>query len=315
MTPTHPKFSVVIPLYNKADTIISTVRSVLDQSFSEFELVIVDDGSTDDGVARISDILDPRIRLIRQPNAGVSNARNTGMKMAEAAHIAFLDGDDLWDSYHLEELASLISQYAPCGVYSTGHRILRNGKNYYPSSGVDGDFRGQVKDVFSTFSHGLSLINSSTACVKKTALMAMGGFPEGIRFGEDVYVWLRLGHECGMAHSARVTATYRQEMVSREIAEDDSELPYYLPYLDLLRLDKSQSLQTQASVTELMRGSIIINAANMRMIGRSSALKALYQLKIFTYDFRLRIFWIVLHVTPISLLKLARKYRHSDKDS
>src|SRR5690554_5521626 len=96
-------FSVVIPLYNKELSISNTIQSVLDQTFQNFEIVIVNDGSTDNSVKEVEKFDDKRIRLIHQENQGVSAARNRGIKEARYEWIAFLDGDDLWEKEHLEE--------------------------------------------------------------------------------------------------------------------------------------------------------------------------------------------------------------------
>lgn len=110
-----PVFSVVIPLYNRANVIETTLRSVLNQSFQDFEIIVVDDGSKDDPEPVIAAIGDPRIRYIRQDNGGGSKARNTGIDAARGAFVAFLDSDDTWLPHHLEHaLPHLSSQPSVC---------------------------------------------------------------------------------------------------------------------------------------------------------------------------------------------------------
>lgn len=103
-----PLFSVVIPVYNRAHILSATLQSVLAQSFQDFEIVIVDDGSRDDPVAVVEAIADPRLRLIRQDNQGASAARNTGIDQARGRYIAFLDSDDRFLPHHLETMARLL---------------------------------------------------------------------------------------------------------------------------------------------------------------------------------------------------------------
>lgn len=91
-----PFFSIIIPAYNLENYIAAALQSVLVQTFQDFEIIIVDDGSSDETVSIIQSFHDPRIRLVSQVNGGVSRARNAGMKKAVGAYIAFLDGDDYW---------------------------------------------------------------------------------------------------------------------------------------------------------------------------------------------------------------------------
>src|SRR5574344_715427 len=111
--------SVVIPLYNKERYIEKTIHSVLKQSFNKFEIVVVNDGSTDNSLAIVESIRDSRIRVFDQKNSGVSAARNRGIKEAKYDFIAFLDGDDEWLSNHLPIIANLIDKYPSCGVFAT----------------------------------------------------------------------------------------------------------------------------------------------------------------------------------------------------
>ena len=114
--------SVVIPLYNKEKQIAKTLQTVLNQTYQDFEIVIVNDGSTDGSVDEVKKFLNPRIRLINQKNGGVSAARNRGIEEAKGEYIAFLDADDVWDIEHLEVLYQLILAYPKNGAYATAYR-------------------------------------------------------------------------------------------------------------------------------------------------------------------------------------------------
>src|SRR5690606_18820867 len=114
-------FSIVIPLYNKEQSVTNTLQSVLNQTFTEFEVVIVNDGSTDNSVEKVEAFNDPRIRLIHQANAGVSAARNKGIKEANYEWIAFLDADDLWMEDHLQVLNQMIQEYPEYKVFCTSY--------------------------------------------------------------------------------------------------------------------------------------------------------------------------------------------------
>lgn len=109
--------SVVIPLYNKEHTVLYCIHSVLNQSFTQFELLIIDDGSTDNSVNEVSKIVDERIRIVRKANGGVSSARNLGIEAASFEFVAFLDADDSWEPNFLEEVVNLIHKNPNCCLY------------------------------------------------------------------------------------------------------------------------------------------------------------------------------------------------------
>lgn len=109
-------FSVVIPLYNKSENITRTLKSVQEQTHTDFEIVIVNDGSTDDSVEKVEDFKDSRIKLYHKKNGGVSDARNYGISRSTRPFIAFMDADDLWKPNYLEEMAKLIEEYPEAGM-------------------------------------------------------------------------------------------------------------------------------------------------------------------------------------------------------
>lgn len=115
--------SVVIPLYNKEQSIASTLQSVLKQTYQDFEIVIVNDGSTDHSVEKVAKVTDPRIRLIHQKNAGVSAARNRGIEEAGGEYIAFLDADDEWKSNYLKIQYKLTQKYPECCVFACNYEF------------------------------------------------------------------------------------------------------------------------------------------------------------------------------------------------
>src|SRR5690606_38009132 len=110
-------FSVVIPLYNKELSIQNTIHSVLNQTVQDFEIVVVNDGSTDNSVEKVVEIFDARILIINKPNGGVSSDRNMGVEEAKYEWIAFLDGDDLWKVNHLEEIVKMMKLFPSDKVF------------------------------------------------------------------------------------------------------------------------------------------------------------------------------------------------------
>ena len=187
-------FSVIIPLYNKADTVERAIRSVLGQPRQDFEIIVVDDGSKDDGAEKVERIRDPRIRLIRQENGGVAAARNTGIANAKYDFVTFLDADDEYLPHFLETLSRMIEKYPATSIWGTGYTFqMPDGRKVDPRiNGIPADFEGYLPNYFEIASKSAPPLWTGAVCVRKTALLQFGGFPVGIRSGEDLLTWARL---------------------------------------------------------------------------------------------------------------------------
>ncbi len=127
-----PFFSIVIPLYNKEKNIGSTIDSVLNQTFSDFELIVVDDGSTDRSAEIVASYDDPRIRLIKKENGGVSSARNRGVKSSVGHYLYFLDADDIMVAECLEKFDELVEMFPSYNVYASNFFMYHVGKSEEP---------------------------------------------------------------------------------------------------------------------------------------------------------------------------------------
>lgn len=203
--------SVVIPLYNKEKQIAHTLQSVFNQTFQNFEVVIVDDGSTDGSVAEVEKLSDSRIRLIHQKNAGVAAARNRGIEEAKGDLIAFLDADDEWKPEYLATQYHLSQKYPDCNVFACNYEFRNiEGKvtptiiRKLPFTGED----GILSNYFEVASCSHPPLWTSSIVVKKQAIQAIGGFPVGIRSGEDLLTWARLAVNGQIAYSKKVVAIY-----------------------------------------------------------------------------------------------------------
>lgn len=205
------RISIVIPLYNKQDTILSTIDSVLRQTHQDFEIVVVDDGSSDNSLKLIKGIEDARIRVVTQSNAGVSAARNRGIKESQGEFIAFLDADDEWDTNYLETQVNLLKDYPGCNVAATNYRFKDDlGRisltilNKIPFEGE----RGVLSNYFEVCSCSHVPVWTSAVIVKKQCLEEIGGFPLGIKSGEDLLTWARLAVGNNIAYTVVPHATY-----------------------------------------------------------------------------------------------------------
>lgn len=177
--------SVIIPLYNKAHTIVDTINSVLNQTYQDFELIIVNDGSIDNGVELIQQrFSDDRIRIIHQKNAGASAARNRGVGESRSNYVTFLDGDDEWHPEYLSIVENVIIKYPEAGMVCTGG-VLCNKKNpdeinYRLSS----KYLNKIVKV-NYFENPFVFSNASAMTVRKDVFYKVQGFPVGIKFCED----------------------------------------------------------------------------------------------------------------------------------
>jgi glycosyltransferase involved in cell wall biosynthesis len=303
-------FSVVIPLYNKAPHIADTLRSVLAQTYPPAEIIVVDDGSTDGGAVIVEGFAAAGVVLIRQQNAGVSAARNLGVRRARCDHVAFLDADDSWRPQHLAALRDLISAYPGMGFYSTLYAIRMNGRIFKPHSAYGEAFSGIVDDFFSKMAVGLSLVIPSTAAVSKQALLEAGGFPDQVKRGEDLVVWFKLASAAGMAHAAKITAIYNRDAVNRSTGLREPEAPGSLIYLrDLMagnRLNAGQS----AAARRLFKRLAFFTAAGMRETGDLAGLRAICRLAAIEHMFALAAGIAAMIIMPPAMLTFARRFRH-----
>ncbi len=248
--------SVVIPLYNKAATVERAVRSVLNQTVQDFELIVVNNGSTDGSEEVVKQIQDKRLRLVEQDNQGVSMARNRGVTETMSDWVAFLDADDEWKPTFLETVLALKGRYPNCSVYATAYQRC-DGKgniqdiklNRIPKSTMEAknDIPAMLLDnYFEVAALSEPPFCSISVMVHKTSLEAIGGFPEGVHQGEDLLTWARLaatgtiaycpvpqsvfytGEQTAMDRPKRIPA--EDDVVGRELKRIYKDKP--LPYLD-----------------------------------------------------------------------------------
>ena len=188
-------FSVVIPLYNKAHTIEDTLNSVLSQTFSEFEVLIINDGSTDNGIDVIKEFTDdPRIRVINQENQGVSAARNKGVAESKYDYIAFLDGDDEWMPGFLEKIKDAIERFPEAGLLGTSS-VHRNFVTREEEDSTLLRYKDRIQLV-DYFENPTTMSHTSAVVVSKRIFNAVDehgeGFPVGMKCCEDWSCFFRI---------------------------------------------------------------------------------------------------------------------------
>ena len=242
------RFSVIMPLYNKAPYVHKAVESVVGQTYRDWELVVVDDGSTDGGSDIVTAIADSRIRLVRQENAGVSAARNQGVAMAGASasprdeghvptpltpesskknedsplshtagqtlpYVCFLDADDWWEPTFLEEMAALIERHPGAGIYGTSYWIVKNGRKRLAPIGVEEGFAEGEINYCQVYARTLCMpLTSITVCIPHRVFDETGGFPLGTTLGEDFLLWLRISLTHKTVLLNKPLANYNQDV-------------------------------------------------------------------------------------------------------
>ena len=250
-------FSVIIPLYNKAAYIERAIQSVLSQTFQKFELIVVDDGSTDDPFAQLSVIsqqlsvdvpeIYKKIRVFQQQNQGVSTARNNGVKLAKYDYIAFLDADDSWELTYLEEMKGLIATYPNAGIYGSSYFIVKNGKKRIAPIGVEKNFDRGLINYCQVYSKTLCMpLWTGATIIRKSIFDLENGFNPRLKLGEDFDLWIRVAIKHSVAFLNKPLANYNQDVeeVFRGVVQNKIYIPethfiFNLDYLSEYELTNS----------------------------------------------------------------------------
>lgn len=211
------RFSVVIPLYNKASYVAKAIGSVLSQTYTDYELVIVDDGSEDDSAEIAVKSIKGRLncRLIRQENQGVSMARNNGVAVSQGDYFCFLDADDWWEPTFLEEMAKLIQEFPEAGIYGTNYTIVNETKRKTRIAriGVEEGFEKGYINYCQAYAKTMYMpLWTGAVCVPRRVFEEMKGFPKGIKLGEDFLLWIRIALKYKVAFLNKALAFYNQDV-------------------------------------------------------------------------------------------------------
>lgn len=202
-----------MPLYNEENFVERTVRSVLLQTIQDFEIIIVDGGSTDKSVEIVKNIPDTRIFVIQQKGNGIADARNEGIYASNSDLIAFLDADDEWMPDFLETIIDLKNKFPNAGAFSTAFvRHGMNGEITYPRyKGIpEHPWEGIIPNYFKMLLDFPPIWTSAVAVPKKV-IIRLGGFPSGESFGEDLDLWFRIALEYKIAFTTQIKAIYNRD--------------------------------------------------------------------------------------------------------
>lgn len=222
-----PNFTVVIPLYNKASHILRTLNSIAWQKYPAMEIIVVDDGSTDEGPSLVEKSGISNLRLIRQKNQGVSVARNRGIAEARYEYIAFLDADDEWLPLYLDEIAGLVNKFPEASFYGTSYQIVESGDNYVDAKihPLTNDPKGVLlDDYFDIASRGDLPFTMSSITIKNSLFSVIGGFPVGEPIGEDQDLFCRAALATRIAYSINIHSLYHKDAQNQASKENIPEV-------------------------------------------------------------------------------------------
>lgn len=262
-------FSVVIPLYNKALHIERALNSVLGQTCQDFEIIVVDDGSTDNGAEIVQGVRDSRIRLISQRNSGVSAARNRGAEAANHELVAFLDADDEWLPEFLHNILVLVNNFPDCGAYATASQTIRpTGRQFLTSLDQlpPEPWIGIIPNLFELLQTGYPF-NSSSICIPKRVLLDVGGFPVNVRYSEDVVCWIRIAIRYPIAFNPKRLVTYHQNAANRSLAYKVLDEPAYIHTVREAISNGSMPAELEPAAVEYIAQRRILTAIENIMAG------------------------------------------------
>lgn len=211
------RFSIIIPLYNKAPYVAKAIDSVLMQTFTDYELLVVDDGSKDDSACVAAKSIEGRrnCQLIRQENAGVSVARNKGVAASHGDFICFLDADDWWEPTFLEEMDKFVSEFPDAGIYGTNYTIINETrhKTRVAMVGVESGFGKGYINYCQVYAKTMYMpLWTGAVCIPRNVFDEMYGFPKGIKLGEDFLLWIRIALKCKVAFLNKPLSNYNQDV-------------------------------------------------------------------------------------------------------
>lgn len=298
-------FSIVVPLYNKEKSIKTALNSVLTQSHGAFEVVVIDDGSTDSSASVAAAVYDKRIRLIRQPNSGASLARNAGVNNARADYIAFIDADDYWEPDFLESISRLIDICPGAGLFATAYRREHaNGKILRPKlePSVAAMPPGRMHHYFRAATFGEQPFMSSSVCISREAFNGVGGFKPGIKYGEDLDMFARIALRYTIMFTPEPKVSWRRTGESCTIHGPMPLIPWAF-HEDVRKLLASDRLSPEIArdlIEHLARVDLYTVMANILNSDRQAVLAFLSGIKTTAFARKKLLIWLLMQL-PLPL--------------
>lgn len=272
------QFSVAIPLYNKETSVVRAVESVLAQIHTNYELIIINDGSTDSSRDVVEQFKDSRIRIFDQKNAGEAAARNIGIQLSRFPYISMLDADDEWRSNHLSTIAELIARYPNAIFYGTSY-------DYFTVDSVMVEHARLIKqknrvnqdrlDYLKSIAKGVYPIYSSSIVLNKSRLQSCAPFDTNLQIGTDISTWIKLSLVEQPVFSQVPTVVYYQDAENRSTSVPSYEAK------KLLLLEAITDIYARAYEASILpkglndlRAYIIVYAYSLYCNSRDSGIRA-----------------------------------------
>lgn len=266
-TSEKPRFSVIMPLYNKAPFVRKALQSIASQTYRDFELIIIDDGSTDNSAAICEEFfqtfnhsLAHSIKVnrsfvhsfIRQTNSGVAAARNRGVAESHGEFVCLLDADDWWETNFLEEINKLIKEYPDAGIYASNYIYYKPGKTHVALKLE----RGYMNYPEAYLHSDAMPVWTGAACMPRKVFDEIGGFPVGIKLGEDFLLWAKTALHYPVAFSEKPLAYYNNDVpaslrATRNLHAPEHHMLFNLePLLD--EINRLQSTSNKSAWLQLI---------------------------------------------------------------
>ncbi|MDB4497759.1 glycosyltransferase family 2 protein [Gammaproteobacteria bacterium] len=245
-------FSIILPLYNKAPYVEKTLLSIAKQNFKDFELIILNDGSTDESLETVQHYIQKNrvlkslqekglLRVISQKNQGVSVTRNKGANLAKEDYLVFIDGDDWWKVDFLQELSLLIEKCPEAGIYGTSFSKVYKHKTIEADFNLPPDFESGYIDYCQLYTDNATEwmpLTSISVAIKKEVFLKCGEFPKNITMGEDFILWLTIALKYKVAFLSKSLAYYNQDIAFNKRSVDKLHIPQNNMIWNFSRFDK-----------------------------------------------------------------------------
>ena len=298
-----PFFTVIIPLYNKEKYVENAIKSILNQTFTDFELLIVNDCSTDRSVEIASEFLSEKVQIIHhEKNSGLAATRNTGIKKATSNYVTFLDADDLWKPHFLEKIFHLIQNFPEARIFGTNYEEIWDKTIKNPHNGSESllkNFTGYVNFFKINLKQGI--YNHGSICLHKEVYENVGFYNENIQLSQDLDFNIRANYHYKLAYDNSVQMSYfmqtdnqltRSSIVNKTIpdydfyedwAKNNSDLKKYLDFERYVlgkRLKKNNDLRWKKMIANIDSNNLNWKQ-NLLLKLPSSVLKSLDKSKLF----------------------------------